>query len=49
MPQLVKGGKRIYGWTIMNFEFRVRIPAEAHTEYGLHSGEQVIIQSSRCF
>jgi hypothetical protein len=42
MPQLVKGGKRIYGWTIMNSAVQVRIPPEAYAEYGFQSGEQAV-------
>lgn len=26
MPQLVKGGKWVHGWTIVNSEVQVRIP-----------------------
>jgi hypothetical protein len=42
MPQLVKGGKWVYGWTIVNSTVQVRIPPKAYTEYGFQPGERVI-------
>ncbi|MBN1453981.1 MAG: hypothetical protein JW963_23400 [Anaerolineales bacterium] len=42
MPQLVKGGKWVFGWTIVSSAGEVRIPPEAYAEYGFQSGEQVV-------
>jgi hypothetical protein len=42
MPQLVKGGKWVFGWTVVNFAGEVRIPHDAYAEYGFQSGEQVV-------
>ncbi len=35
MPQLVKGGKYIFGWTSINKDLRIRIPNEIYDEYKL--------------
>lgn len=43
MPQLVKGGKWVFGWTVVNSAGEVRIPPEAYAEYGFQPGEQVIL------
>jgi hypothetical protein len=49
MPQLVKGGKWVFGWCIVGQDVEIRIPPEAHTEYGFQAGETVIITpGSRC-
>ncbi len=45
MPQLVKGGKYIFGWSIITSERRIRIPDEAFDEYKFQSGEKLIIVS----
>ncbi len=42
MPQLVKGGKWVFGWTVVNSAREVRIPPEAYAEYGFQSGEPVV-------
>lgn len=42
MPQLVKGGKWVFGWTVVSSTGEVQIPPEAYAEYGFRSGEQVI-------
>jgi hypothetical protein len=34
MPQLVKGGKYVFGWSIVRENNMVKIPAEAFREYG---------------
>ncbi len=34
MPQLEKGGKWVFGWVIVDKDFRICIPREAWTEYG---------------
>lgn len=45
MPQLVKGGKYVYGWVIIRKDGSVIIPDEAYLEYGFMSGENGIIIS----
>ena len=45
MPQLVKGGKYVFGWSILNEDFRIRIPDEAFEEYELNKTDKVIIIS----
>jgi hypothetical protein len=42
MPQLVKGGKWVFGWTVVDSARKIRIPPEAYSEYGFQPGEQVI-------
>jgi hypothetical protein len=49
MPQLVKGGKWVFGWCIIGPDSEIQIPPEAFVEYGFKSGETVFITSgSRC-
>ena len=45
MPQLEKGGKHVFGWSVVGRDGRVRIPAEARREYRLRVGERVILIS----
>jgi len=45
MPQLVKGGKYIFGWTIINNDRLVRIPDEAFVEYNFNKDEEIILMS----
>ena len=45
MPQLEKGGKHVFGWSVVGRDGRVRIPAEALREYRLRAGERVILVS----
>jgi len=42
MPQLVKGGKWVFGWTAVSSTGEVQIPPEAYDEYGFELGEQVV-------
>jgi hypothetical protein len=42
MPQLVKGGKWVFGWVVVGPAGEVRIPPEAYTEYGFQRGMEVI-------
>lgn len=42
MPQLVKGGKWVFGWTVVSSAGEVRLPSPAYTAYDFQSGEQVI-------
>jgi hypothetical protein len=41
MPQLVKGGKWIFGWVVVGPDREIRIPSEAYIEYGFQAGEPV--------
>jgi hypothetical protein len=45
MPQLVKGGKHTYGWSIVSEAGRIAIPQEAMDEYGLGEYDKVILMS----
>ena len=45
MPQLVKGGKYVFGWAIINKDVRIRIPDETYDEYQLIKTDHVIILS----
>jgi bifunctional DNA-binding transcriptional regulator/antitoxin component of YhaV-PrlF toxin-antitoxin module len=45
MPQLVKGGKYVFGWSPVGSEGGIRIPEEAVQEYGFEHGEKLIIMS----
>lgn len=42
MPQLVKGGKHVFGWSRVGEGGRIAIPPEAMTEYGIAVGTRVI-------
>jgi hypothetical protein len=42
MPQLVKRGKWVFGWTVVSSTGEVQIPPEAYAEYGFQPGEQVV-------
>lgn len=42
MPRLVKGGKWVYGWSIVGRESRVCIPPDACREYRFQAGERVV-------
>ncbi|MBN2519368.1 MAG: hypothetical protein JXB17_02590 [Bacteroidales bacterium] len=43
MPQLVKGGKYIFGWTVVNPDGRIKIPDEAYEEYKFKKYDQIVI------
>jgi hypothetical protein len=45
MPQITKGGKYIFGWSLVRLNGRIQIPFEAQDEYHLVSGENVILIS----
>jgi bifunctional DNA-binding transcriptional regulator/antitoxin component of YhaV-PrlF toxin-antitoxin module len=48
MPQLVKGGKYIFGWSAVNKDGRIAIPNEAREEYDLKVYDKIfIIQGSK--
>jgi hypothetical protein len=41
MPQLVKGGKWVFGWVIVGPRGELAIPPEAWDEYGFQLGDEV--------
>jgi hypothetical protein len=43
MPQLVKGGKWVFGWVIVGRQREMQIPPEANAEYGFQTGDQVFL------
>ncbi len=43
MPQLVKGGKYVFGWSVVSEDGIIPIPEEARREYQVKSGERVIL------
>jgi bifunctional DNA-binding transcriptional regulator/antitoxin component of YhaV-PrlF toxin-antitoxin module len=45
MPQLVRGGKYVFGWSKVSEKGRIFIPQEARDEYGLKQWERVILMS----
>ena len=45
MPQLVKGGKYVFGWSKVHPRGKIIIPPEAFEEYGFLAGEKVISMS----
>lgn len=45
MPQIVKGGKYIFGWTKLEDNRKLKIPPEALNEYRLKKNEDVLIIS----
>lgn len=48
MPQLAKGGKWVFGWSIVGTNGEAPIPPAAFDEYGFQAGEAVIfLQSSK--
>jgi hypothetical protein len=42
MPQLVKGGKWVFGWTVVSPDGTITIPPDAWSEYGYHVGEDIV-------
>jgi len=45
MPQLNKRGKYVFGWSVIDDEYRVKLPPEAVAEYGIALEKKVIIIS----
>jgi hypothetical protein len=43
MPQLVKGGKWVFGWCVVGPAGEIQIPPEAYVEYDFQPGEKVFI------
>jgi hypothetical protein len=42
MPQLVKGGKWVFGWVMVGRQKELTIPPRAQEEYGFECGEDVV-------
>jgi hypothetical protein len=40
MPQLVRGGKWVFGWVIVGSQGELAIPPATRVEYGFQAGEQ---------
>ena len=45
MPQLVKGGKNAFAWSVVNQDGRIVIPPDAYSEYNFRNGEKAILIS----
>jgi hypothetical protein len=45
MPQLVKGGKHTFGWSIVSETGNITIPPDAYAEYGFIEGETALVMS----
>lgn len=45
MPQLVKGGKYVFGWAEVGPQGEVPIPPEAWTEYGLTASQPAFLMA----
>ena len=42
MPQLVKGGKWVFGWCVVNDAMQIQIPPAAYQEYEFQNGETAL-------
>lgn len=42
MPRLLKGGKWVFGWTVVGPQRELTIPPEAQREYGFRVGSRVL-------
>jgi hypothetical protein len=45
MPQLVKGGKHTFGWSVVSEKGDIAIPPDAYAEYGFVEGETALVMS----
>ena len=43
MPQIVKGGKWVFGWVVVGRQGVIRLPPAAQQEYGFRAGERLAI------
>ncbi len=43
MPQIVKGGKYVFGWSKVNEQGRIMIPKESMEEYNYFEGQKVFL------
>jgi len=42
MPQLVKGGKWVFGWVVVQAGKEITVPPEAYREYGFQAGGEIV-------
>ena len=45
MPQLVKGGKNAFAWSVVSEEGKIIIPSDAFSEYHFSNGEKAYLMS----
>jgi hypothetical protein len=45
MPQLVKGGKFVFGWSVVGNNGKIKIPPKAFKDYSFKIGEKVVLIS----
>ena len=45
MPQVTKGGKYIFGWSVMNEDHTLNIPSMAMEEYKMNEEDKIYIFS----
>jgi bifunctional DNA-binding transcriptional regulator/antitoxin component of YhaV-PrlF toxin-antitoxin module len=43
LPQLVKGGKHVFGWSLVQKKGRIVIPEEAYIEYEFNTCDKIIV------
>ena len=43
MPQLVKGGKYVFGWSLVQKTGKIAIPEEAYIEYEFNTCDKIVI------
>ena len=43
MPQIVKGGKCVFGWSLVHTSGRILIPQEAYDEYNLTGVDKLVL------
>ncbi len=43
MPQLVKGGKYVFGWSLVHETGKIMIPEEAYFEYEFNTSDKIVI------
>jgi len=43
MPQLVKGGKHTFGWSVVGTEGEIVLPPEAVKEYAFEKSERLVL------
>lgn len=43
MPQLVKGGKYVFGWSLVQINGKISIPEEAFFEYKFNDCDKIVI------
>jgi hypothetical protein len=46
MPQLVKRGKHVFGWTIIHDDYRIRVPDETFEEYKFNKTDKLILMTA---